>query len=429
MSIIIGVMIALIVLCLIASFVLSLSEASLLSSSPHDMQKAARAGDRRARLVLAITERGDYLHVFVVCNNGLVLIMSTLMTLIVRYYHTPGSSGAAAAESIAHIGMVVAILLFGELLPKTYGSLRPGPSARAISGFMATLVRVLAPMVRLMTAISNWVLRTPRGGGDLHHRHFVTADEIRAAADLGEEEGTVEPDEGEMLDSVMELGERRVRDIMAPRVDIVALPEDATVEELLEVAVASGFSRIPVYSGSIDHITGIVYVNDTLLSLGRGETGMTLGEVSRTPILAPESKPLDEMLWELRQQKVHIAVVIDEFGGTEGLVTIEDILEELVGEIEDEHDLPEAEIELIGDGEAIVQGKARIEDLSEQLGLSISTANHDTISGLLTGMAGRVPQEGEVFTVDGATVVVVESNDQHIDRLRVIAPTGREAEK
>ncbi|MFP4250898.1 MAG: hemolysin family protein, partial [Armatimonadota bacterium] len=232
----------------------------------------------------------------------------------------------------------------------------------------------------------------------------------------------------EMLDSVMELGERTVRDIMVPRVDIVAMPADASLDELVEVAVASGYSRIPVYEESIDHISGIVYVNDTLLSLSRGERDLMLAEVARSPILAPESKPLDEMLWELRQQKVHIAVVIDEFGSTEGLVTIEDILEELVGEIEDEHDLPEPEILVTGDGEAIVQGNARIDDVNEQLGLQISTENHDTLSGFLTGTAGRVPGEGEVMTVDGATFVVVESNDQHVDRLRIIAPTTREAE-
>ena len=427
MSILIALMIALIVLSLIASFTLSLSEASLLSTSPHEMQKAARAGDRRARLVLEITERGDYLHVFVVCNNALVLLMSTLMTLIVRSYYPEENGLADTVEGAAHIGMVVAILLFGELLPKTYGSLRPGPSARVISGFMATLVRVLAPLVRLMHAISNTVIRAG-GAPAVPYKHFVTAEEIRAAADLGEEEGTVEPDEGDMLDSVIDLGQQRVRDIMIPRVDIVALPEESSVEELLEAAVESGFSRIPVYRDSIDHITGIVYVNDTLLSLGRGETGLTLSEVARTPILAPESKPLDEMLWELRQQKVHIAIVIDEFGGTEGLVTIEDILEELVGEIEDEHDLPEEDIQLVGHDEALVQGKSRIEDIHEELGVEIPTDHHDTISGLLTGVAGRVPEEGEVFTISGATIVVIESNDQHVDRLRIIAPPEREAE-
>lgn len=415
-----------IVLSLVASLLLSLSEASLLAVSEHEMQKSAQAGDRRARLVLSVTEEGNFLYVFIIVNNALILLMSTLMTLIVRQLEQQGTPVSTATETMAHIGMVVSILLFGELLPKTYGSLRPAPSARAVAGFMSTLIGILRPFIRLL----NWTTNTIIGGsGTLAHQPaFITAEEIAAAADLGEEEGTVEPDEGDMLDSVMELGERTVRDIMKPRVDIVAMPAEATLEELVEVAVESGYSRIPVYEESIDHVTGIVYVNDTLLSLSRGERDQTIGEVARMPILAPESKPLDEMLWELRQQKVHIAIVIDEFGSTEGLVTIEDILEELVGEIEDEHDLPEPEILITGDGEAIVQGKARLDDVNEQLGLQVSTEDHDTVSGFLSGMAGRVPQEGEVMTVNGATFVVVESNDQHVDRLRVIAPTAREAE-
>ncbi|MFO8079495.1 MAG: hemolysin family protein [Armatimonadota bacterium] len=427
MSIVVVVMAIGIVLSLAASLLLSLSEASLLAVSEHEMHKSAQAGDRRARLVLSVTEEGNFLYVFIICNNALILLMSTLMTLIVRQIDMQGGPVSASTEAVAHIGMVVSILLFGELLPKTYGSLRPAPSARAVAGFMNTLIGVLRPFIRLL----NWTTNTIIGGTDtlVHQPTFITAEEIAAAADLGEEEGTVEPDEGEMLDSVMELRDRTVRDIMVPRVDIVAMPADASLEELVEVAVASGYSRIPVYEESIDHITGIVYVNDTLLSLSRGERDLTLAEVARTPILAPESKPLDGMLWELRQQKVHIAIVIDEFGSTEGLVTIEDILEELVGEIEDEHDLPEPEILVTGDGEATVQGNARIDDVNEQLGLQISTENHDTLSGFLTGMAGRVPGEGEVMTVDGATFVVVESNDQHVDRLRVIAPTAREAEQ
>lgn len=427
MSFVIGLMIAMIVFCLIASFTLSLSEASLLSASPHEMQKAARAGDRRAQVVLTITERGDFLHVFVVCNNALVLVMSTLMTLIV-HYSVADEASAGRIELVAHLGMVVTILLLGELLPKTYGSLRPGPSARAISGIMSFLIRVLGPMVRLMTWISNTIMRS-EGASPHEHRFFVTAEEIRAAADLGEEEGTVEPDEGEMLDSVMELGERTVKDIMVPRVDMVALPEDATLEDLVETAVTSGFSRIPVYAESIDRITGVVYVNDVLADLSRGERDTKLSEVARPPILAPESKPLDAMLWELRDQKVHIAIVIDEFGATEGLVTIEDILEELVGEIEDEHDLAESDILLMGEGEALVTGKARIEDLNQQLGTEISTEDHDTVSGFLTGMAGRVPQEGEVLIVEAMTFVVLESNHQHVERLRVVSPPGREAEQ
>jgi len=420
-------MIALIVLCLVASFALSLSEASLLSVSRHEIRKAARAGDRRARLVMAITEHGDFLHVFVVCNNVLVLIISTLMTYLLRQLHGAEGEPTQVMENVAHLAMVATILVFGEIVPKTYGSLRPGPSARAVSGLMSTLTRVLGPLVALMNIISTRIMRLLGVSGH-HHRHFMTAEEIMAAADLGEEEGTVEPEEGEMLDSVMELRDRTVRDIMVPRMEIVALPQDATIEELIEVAVESGFSRIPVYAESIDHISGIVYVNDTLANLARGDRETRLAEVARTPILAPETKRLDEMLWELRERKVHIAIVIDEFGGTEGLVTIEDILEELVGEIEDEHDAVEPEILVIGEGEALVAGRARIEDLNEALGTQIPTDSHGTVSGFVTGMAGRMPDEGETLLAGDVTFVVVESNDQHIDRLRVIAPTPQEAD-
>ncbi len=427
MSPVVGVMIGLIGLCLLASFALSLSEASLLSVSRHEMRKAARAGDRRAALVMAITEHGDFLHVFVVCNNVLVLIISTLMTHVLRGL-SGGAELADSTEGVAHLAMVATILVFGEILPKTYGSLRPGPSARAISGLMSALTRLLAPMVALMNAISTGVMRLMGVSGH-HHRHSMTAEEIRAAADLGEEEGTVEPEEGEMLDSVMELRERTVRDIMVPRVEIVAMPAEATLEELVEVAVDSGFSRIPVYEESIDHITGIVYVNDTLAHLSRGEREVRLAEVARPPILAPETKRLDEMLWELREQKVHIAIIIDEFGATEGLVTIEDILEELVGEIEDEHDLPEPDILVIAPGEALVSGRARIEDLNEQLEIDIPTDDHGTVSGFVTGMAGRVPEEGEVVRAEDVTFEVIESNDQHVDRLRVVAPPRGEAEQ
>ena len=293
MNLLVGVMIALIGMCLVASFMLSLSEASLLSVSRHEMRKAARAGDRRAALVMAITEHGDFLHVFVVCNNVLVLIISTLMTHVLRGL-SGGAELAQSTQTVAHVAMVATILVFGEIVPKTYGSLRPGPSARAVAGMMSTLIRLLGPVIVVMNYISGGIMRALGLSGE-HDRYFRTADEIMAAADLGEEEGTVEPEEGEMLDSVMELRERTVRDIMVPRMEIVALPEDATLEELLEVAVESGFSRIPVYDGSIDHITGIVYVNDAAAP-GAGQRATRLAEIARTPS-SRETKRLDEMLW------------------------------------------------------------------------------------------------------------------------------------
>ncbi len=421
MTVLITIQIVLVALCFIGIFVLSLAEASLLSVSRHEIRRAARRGDRAARLVMEITDRTDFLSVVIVGVSTLVIVISNLMTNVIRHL-----SESEATRSLGHLAMLAAILVFGELWPKTYGSLRPAQSACAVAGVMATLMRVLAPMVAFMTWISNAVMRL-FGINPRHHRHFVTAEEIRAAADLGEQEGTVEPEEGEMLDSVMELGERTVRDIMVPRVDIVALPEDATLEQLLEVAVETGFSRIPIYADSIDHVTGVVYVNDTLRHLAHGERDLKLADVARPPILAPETKRLDEMLLELRQRKVHIAIVIDEFGGTEGLVTIEDILEELVGEIDDEHDRPEPDIIMVGEDEALVTGKTRIEELNEHLGTEIPTEHHETISGFLIGTTGRVPEAGEVLSTDDVTFEIIESNDQYIERLRVVV--HREAEE
>lgn len=411
-------------LCFVGVLLLSLAEASLLSVSKSKMRALSRRGDRGARQIVELTDTADFLSAFIVGVNALVLIISTLMTVVVRSIY---GSQAQWPQMVAHTAMLAAILVVAELSPKTYGSLRAEPAARAAAGLMAWLTWALAPVVRLMTAISNTVLRLV-GISPRHQRHFITADEIRAAADMGEEEGTVEPDEGEMFDSVIELGEKTVRDIMVPRVDIVAVPEDASLEQAAEVAVGSGFSRIPVYADTIDRITGVVYVNDVMVHLSRGDNEVKVSEVAREPLLAPETKRLDEMLRELRESKVHIAIIIDEFGGTEGLVTIEDILEELVGEIEDEHDPHEEAFVLPTEGEAVVSGKARIEQINEALELELPTEEHETISGFLSGKAGRMPQEGEVLAEGGVLFTVEESNEQHVDRVRITLPERQEAD-
>jgi putative hemolysin len=411
-------------ICFVGVLLLSLAEASLLSVSKSKMRALSRRGDRPAGQIVELTDTADFLSAFIVGVNALLLVIATLMTVVVRSVY---GEEAQWQQTVAMAAMLAALLVIAELCPKTYGSLRAEPAARAVAGLMTWLTWALTPVVRLMTAISNTVLRLV-GISPRHQRHFITADEIRAAADLGEEEGTVEPGEGEMFDSVIELGEQTVKDIMVPRVDIVAVAEDASLEQVADVAVGSGFSRIPVYAETIDRVTGVVYVNDVMAHLGRGHNEVQLSEVAREPLLAPETKRLDEMLRELRESKVHIAIIIDEFGGTEGLVTIEDILEELVGEIEDEHDPLEKDFVLVGDGEALVSGKSRIEEINEALELQLATEEHETISGFLSGKAGRMPQEGEVLREGGIRFVVEQSNEQHVDRVRIILPERQEAD-
>ncbi len=415
----------LILLCLAGSFVLSLAEASLLAVSRHEMNRAARRGDRAARLVLQITDRSDFVSVVIVGATVLNLIIANLMTQLVHHYVEPGSGLMGA---LPHVVMLAVILMLAELWPKTYGSMRASPSARAVAGVMHHLIRLLAPMVAVMDWVSCGVMRL-FGLGTEHHRSFATPGEIQTAVDMGEEEGIVEPEGGKMLDNVIELSEQTVKDIMVARVDIVSAPGNMSVEEIVPLAIESGFSRIPVYADSIDHITGVVYVNDIILQMSQGNMATTLDEISRTAVLVPESKRLDEMFSELRHRKVHIAVVIDEFGATEGLVTIEDILEELVGDIEDEHDPVDEDIEIVDEREAIVTGKTRLEEINEALGIDLSTEDHDTVGGLLAGMAGRVPHDGEVLMASGVRFEIEDSDDQYLERVRVIAPADQEADE
>jgi len=414
--------IVIIALSFLGVFLLSLAESSLLSVSKSTMRSLSRRGDRQARIIVDLTHSAEFLSVVIVGVNALVLVIATVMTLVVRTVYGDD------AEWPAHVAMLVAILVVGELWPKTYGTLRSEGAARFVAGPMARLTWFLTPMVRAMTVISNTALRLV-GVSPVHSRDFVTAEEIAAAADLGEEEGTVEPEEGEILDSVIELRERTVKDIMVPRMDIMAVPEEASLQELADVAVASGFSRIPVYAETIDNITGVVYVNDLMAHLSQAERDVKLRALAREPLRVPASKRLDEMLRELRERQVHIAVVIDEFGGTAGLLTIEDILEELVGEIRDEHDLPGEDIVLVGEREAVVSGKARIDEINEVLGTNLPTDAHDTIGGFVSGKAGRLPQEGEVVTEGGVHLVVEESSEQHVGRVRVIVPEPQEADE
>jgi magnesium and cobalt transporter len=248
---------------------------------------------------------------------------------------------------------------------------------------------------------------------------FVTRDEIRVAADVSEEEGALEPEEGEMLDSVLELSVARVSEVMVPRVDIVALEENDLLDRVLQVVIESGYSRIPIYQATLDSITGILYVNDLLSVLSSGASEIDLKAIARAPVYVPESKLLDELLAEMRDRAVHLAIVVDEFGGTEGLVSIEDILEELVGEIEDEHDTVTEDMVLLGPDEAVVGAKERIEEVNDQLVVNLPNDQYDTVGGLITGLANRIPQIGEVYETDGVALTVEEGDDRNIERVRI----------
>ncbi|MEN6545701.1 MAG: hemolysin family protein [Armatimonadia bacterium] len=401
--------------CLVGIFFCSLAEAAFLGMNEARLRWLSEKRERRAQIVVRLLSDSNYLSAIIVGMNLFVIIISTVMTLLVRYRL---AHQGHLIDELAHIGMVLVILLFAELTPKTYGSLYPERSSLAVAPAIAVLAAVLRPVVIILARLSRPLLRKLRGHG--RNGQLMTLDEIRIAADVSEEEGMVDAEEAQMLDSVIDLGETQVRGIMVPRVDIVAAEDTTSVEEFAAVAGRSGYSRIPIYSETLDSVTGIVYINDVLRRLGTGDTSFTLTDIARPPVYVPGTKRIDDLLREMREHRVHIAIVVDDYGGTDGLVTIEDILEELVGEIADEHDVAEDQLELVCETEALVSGKMRIDELNERLCTELPEDQYETIGGLISGLAGHIPLEGEVFEVQAVQMTVEDSDGRHVKRVRVV---------
>jgi putative hemolysin len=252
-------------------------------------------------------------------------------------------------------------------------------------------------------------------------QHALTpADAEDRLRHLVEGNADLEEDEREMITSVIELGEQPVREIMIPRIDIVAAPDSSSVRDVLDRVVESGHSRIPIFDQTIDNITGVIYAKDLLKFLRDGEQTAPVKPLVREPSFVPETKKVDELLHEMQQRRVHLAIVVDEYGGTAGLITIEDLIEEIVGEIQDEYDVEEAPIQELSDTEALFDARVSIRDVNDTLDLDIEDEDFDTLGGLLYHELGKVPNAGDEVRVDGALVQVLTTTGRRVRKVRVV---------
>ena len=240
------------------------------------------------------------------------------------------------------------------------------------------------------------------------------------------EEGDLEQHESSMLLRVLSIDDLQVQDIMTPRTDIVCVPRTAGILEVAGVILETGHSRIPIYQDNRDNIIGVVYAKDLLSYMGNGETGTRVDQSMREPYFVPETKRVLDLLQEFRTRKTHLAVILDEYGGTAGLVTIEDVLEQIVGEIEDEYDAPRREDITAQEGGWLVTGRAYLEDLEEKIGLKVESDEVDTLGGYLSHLAGRVPLAGERFSLNGMNLTVQEADPKQVHLIRVEAADGDE---
>jgi CBS domain containing-hemolysin-like protein len=275
--------------------------------------------------------------------------------------------------------------------------------------------------VSVLNGITRWVARSM--GVDMNAEAQIGADELRLIVERGGEQGVLEAEEEQMINAVIELGDRRVHEVMVPRIAMVSLPVTTTLDEAIETIVEQGHSRIPIYEESIDEIVGILYAKDLLPYL-KPDAGPrpALRKLLRPPVLVPESMTIDDLLHELQRRKVHISIVLDEYGGTAGLVTIEDLLEEIVGEIQDEYDVEEPMVVRLSDHEARVDGRADVDELLELFDLDLELEDaeeYDTVGGLLYHRVGGVPTPGDSIEVDGLRLTVESTDGRRVGKVLV----------
>jgi putative hemolysin len=312
------------------------------------------------------------------------------------------------------------LLLLAQFLGRVLALARPEQVALAFVRPVELLNRVLFLLLMPLQALERGLRRL------LGVQHgFTPADAEERLRHLVEGNTDLEEDEREMIASVIELGEQPVREVMVPRIDIVAAPSSSTVRDVLDRIVASGHSRIPIFDGSVDNISGVVYAKDLLRFMRDGSQTAPVQPLAREPSYVPETKKVDELLHEMQQKRVHVAIVVDEYGGTAGLITIEDLIEEIVGEIQDEYDVEEAMIEEVSDSEALFDARVSIRDVNDTLDLDIEDEDFDTLGGLLYHELGKVPNVGDEVRVDGAVVTVLSTTGRRVRKVRVtkVQPT------
>ncbi len=311
-------------------------------------------------------------------------------------------------------------IVFGELVPKAIALAHAERLALLFAGPIDLLGRVLAPLVWLLTTLTQTITRV-FGIADMQQER-VTAEELMILVERGGEQGVIEAEEQQMIGAVLELGEQRVHEVMVPRIDIKALPATTTLDEIIAMIVGEGHSRIPIYDESIDNVVGILYAKDLIPYLAKGEQP-DFRAILRTPLFVPESISVDDLLHNFQRGKVHIAIVLDEYGGTAGLVTIEDLIEEIVGEIQDEYDVEEPMIVTLSDNEARVDGRASVDDLTEHFGVELDDEDkeqYDTVGGLVYHEIGGVPNVGDTVEVDGLTLTVESTDGRRVGKVLVV---------
>ncbi len=407
--------IAIIVCILIVAF-LSSSEASLISVNRIRIRNLAEKKNKRARLVQSILSEHERLFGTILLTENFFIILATSIGTAILL-NILGKDGWWIASLI----MTVLVVLLGEITPKTIAVSHAERFALFVAYPIRFLIKVTHPVVWFFTRLPGWILKTM--GAKSPSSPFITEDDIRAMIDLGEESGTLQEEEKEMLHKVFEFGDTVASESMVPRTEIVAIHDEATVGEALQLVKEKGYSRYPVIHEKMDNVVGILYIKDILIKMseGRVDSNTPIRDFVRDAYFIPENKKISELLAEMQKRKFQIAIVMDEYGGTAGLITLEDLMEEIVGSLQDEFEKIQAEkdVEVIDERTFIVSGTTPLDEVSELVDVKLESEDFHTIGGYVFGLFGRLPKEGEQIRYHNLRFLVMQMDGKKIAKIKI----------
>ena len=415
-----AVLIVVIVILLAASGVLAMAETSLVRMSRIKAKSLVDEKKRGARqLARLVDDPANFLNPILLLVLICQLVSATLVGIVAE--HLFGGLGVL----LGIVFEIVVIFVFFEAVPKNWAVQHADRAALLSAPIVSTLIRFppIRWLSRLLIGLANRIIGATGDDQESMPHSYITDSELKAMADVAHEEHVIEGDERSFIHSIIDFGDTVTREVMTPRPDMVTVEADVTVRDALEAALGAGFSRIPVEEDGIDDIIGIAYAKDLVRAERVGKAAQKVRDSMRPAKFIPESKEVSDLLREMQEEKFHMAIVVDEYGGTAGLITLEDLLEELVGDIVDEFDVEQPAVERCDDGSVLVSALYSVDDADELLGADLPRGTWDTVGGLMLDLVGRVPDPGDSVEVDGFRLTAVDVRGRRIGRVR-IEPTG-----
>ena len=405
--------IGLLVVLLLGSGFFSASETSLMSLSKIRIRYMEDEGVKGAKLVGSLIEKSSDLLSSILVGNNIVNIAATSVSTSL-FINIFGDGGVAIATAV----MTVLVLVYGEITPKTIAANSPEKVAVVVSKPISIIMKITKPIVwvfNLLTGIIFKIMGIDNDGV----KPFITEEELKAMVNVSHEEGVLEMEEREIINNVFQFGDMQAKEAMIQRLDMVAIDIEDSYDEIIELFKSEKLSRLPVYQESIDDIVGILNIKDIIFLSDEEIENFDIKDYVREAFFTYEFKKITQLLEEMKKEKTQMAIVVDEYGGTAGLLTIEDLVEVIVGDIDDEYDEEEEEIVKINDNEYLVEGSTKISDVNEQLGINLESEEFDSIGGFIIGYLKRIPEENEIIEVEDVKFKVESIDKNRINKIRI----------